>query len=151
MASKDIGVGIVWLQLESLVQVGDGVLILIKKKLGNAPEKGGGGEVRPQLECLVIVGDGVLVLTTIALGIAPADVVVGIDLTEVGAGIVRPYIRGEHETHHGNRQEPTPILERAHHVRCPVSLPCGQRLSAMCPRNCSHPIVGRLREVSYTY
>ena len=137
-----VGVGIVRLELEGLVIVGDGVLVLTKVALGIAPTDVGVGIVGLQAEAegliqvsdvqregLTQVSDGVLVLTKAALGVG---------LTDVGAGVVRPDISDDRGTRHGNRYDPTPFPESAHHIRCPVSLLRGQRLFAMCSRGWSH-------------
>ena len=63
MAPNDVGVGIVGLELVSLVQVGECVLVLTKPRLGIGPPGVGVGIVGLELEGLVIIDDGVLILT----------------------------------------------------------------------------------------
>ena len=85
MAPTDIGVDIVGSQMDGLIKIGDGLLVMFKPELALAPPIVGEGLVRLQTDGLIEVGDRLLVLTKSDLGISPLY---------VGVSIFGPYIDG---------------------------------------------------------
>ena len=103
-----VGIGIVGLQLESTVKVGDGLLKSTTLEIGNTPADVGCGDIGLQLESLVKFCDGVLVLTKVETVIA---------LIEVRVDIVRPATSGDRSIRQSNRYEPTQYPDSAHQFR----------------------------------
>ena len=61
IAPVDVGVGVVRLQTDGLIKIGESTPVLLKISLGIAPV-GVGGVVRLQTDGLIKIGDGLLVL-----------------------------------------------------------------------------------------